>query len=306
MEKRGKLADSPAQARSGRQALVVLPKSLLRNWVNELNQWGSFAHATLYGSADQKAAALEAARSGTAEVLLTTYDVYTSRLADLQDIEWSVIVFDEAHCLQNPETQTYKAAQAAPDCAFKLLLSGTPGSNKLVQMHAMLDLAVPDCLGSRAQFKDFYARTINFGLRIDAAPDELAMSKIRSARLKRIVDEHMLQRKKADAAVQEQLREMQMTLPRKREQVIFCQLSPLQRRAYDRMLATEDFELLRRYAEPCNCGSGEKCVALCRAPLPRMHRITHPHLMRARTPMYQARPVLPHGLRRRLLQHDGP
>ncbi len=52
-------------------------------------------------------------------------------------------------------------------------------------------------------------------------------------------------------------------LPRKREHIVFCQLAPLQQRAYARLLACPDLQLLARAEERCGCGSGEVRARCC-------------------------------------------
>jgi hypothetical protein len=38
--------------------------------------------------------------------------------------------------------------------------------------------------------------------------------------------------------------------------VVFCNLSPLQLRVYERLIASEDFQVLVRHKEECDCGRG--------------------------------------------------
>jgi len=37
---------------------------------------------------------------------------------------------------------------------------------------------------------------------------------------------------------------------------VFCNLSPLQLRVYERLIASEDFQVLVRHKEECDCGRG--------------------------------------------------
>ena len=69
-------------------------------------------------------------QNGKAEVMLTTYFVFYAMRQQLSTVPWSALVFDEAHCMQNPATRNYLAATEPGlwPTAFKLLLTGTPGS----------------------------------------------------------------------------------------------------------------------------------------------------------------------------------
>jgi hypothetical protein len=44
---------------------------------------------------------------------------------------------------------------------------------------------------------------------------------------------------------------------------VFCELSPLQMRTYKRLIESEDFQLLVRHAEDCDCNSGEQRSKCC-------------------------------------------
>jgi len=257
LRKRGKRFDAPPEARTPHRILIVVPKTLLKNWANELDRWGSFAHVTAHGSAQRLQSGLHAVESGAAEILLTTSTTYAMHATDFNAITWAVVVWDEAHtCLQNPKTQTYQAMSEAPACAFKLFLTGTPGTNHLKQIHAMFSLVSAGCLGPAAHFDTHYAHVIHQGRAVGADKQAIALGSSRAQELSKLLQRYMLLRKKSDPDIQEQLRAVDLALPKKREMVVFCELAPLQMRAYRRMLDSEDFNLLSRYHEPCQCHSG--------------------------------------------------
>jgi len=268
-----------AQPRTGHQALVVVPKALLRNWKEELQKWASFCVAEYHGGGT-RAAALGAAERGEVEVLVTTPTIFASHVAALSRVAWSVLVFDEAHKMQNFKTRFCEAVAGEEwGGAFKVLLTGTPGANNLMDLYTLLDIAVPECLGERARFKEYYEQPIKEGSRVDASQGELALKLRRSTEVKRIVETHMLRRKKDSADIMTQLEAMAMGLPKKSEKILLCGMSPLQKRAYERMLGSEDFALLRRYHEPCDCGSGQGrgmcCHSVCDGPFFNMKDHAH-------------------------------
>jgi superfamily II DNA or RNA helicase len=248
----------PRPPRTPHTALLVVPKSVLLNWERELDTWATFARVTAYAKKDQDAA-LDAVRAGTAEVCLTTYGIYQRRLAEFKAQPWSVVVFDEAHMLQNSHTKAHAAADEAPPSAFRLFLTGTVMSNNFKELHTMLSLVDPGCLGNSRQFAEEYARPIGLGRRVNATQADQALYGQRCRALQRVVRTHMLARQKKDAAIKPQLK----GLLRKTDNIVFCELSPLQQAAYDRMQRSEDFELLWRYSDPCDCGSGDNRGKCC-------------------------------------------
>ena len=265
--KEGKATDARSLARrrgaplppASPRVLVVVPKSLLTNWKRELEQWGSFDSEVLYGP--RKPELIEAVISGRHEIAVTTYDVMRSTPA-LRNVDWAVAVFDEAHCLQNAKILTYKAA-ASVRCGFRLCLTGTPVSNDLDQVHALFDLVVPGSLGELKEFRTYYKKPVLTGKRTNSTLPEIALYTKRAKQLYALTLTHMLQRKKASEDIMAQLGSLAAALPKKTDFVVFCDMSELQRRCLLRMLRSEDFELLRRADEPCDCGSGAKRGMCC-------------------------------------------
>lgn len=52
-------------------------------------------------------------------------------------------------------------------------------------------------------------------------------------------------------------------LPTKTDNIVFCELRPAQKRAYGRVIASPDVQLLKRAPEDCDCGSREHRSACC-------------------------------------------
>ena len=270
LKKRGKRQDHSLERRTKHRILIVAPVSLVKSWENELERWGTFSYVTARGGS--RDAALAAVWACTAEICLTTPVLYREHEAEFNAVPWAVIVCDEAHTngLQNADSKSYTAFCKAPPCAFKLFLTATPGSNDLMQLHALFSLLVPNCLGSVEHFKNHYSRAINRGRDARATPAEIATGDSRAAELKGTLERYMLIRKKEAAPIREQLKAAGMELMCKREQVVFCELAPLQMAALKRMLNSEDFQLLSRYHDPCDCGSGKErgkcCYTTCDGP----------------------------------------
>lgn len=51
-------------------ALIVVPKTLLKNWANELDQWGSFSYVTAYDK--HQLDSIDAMTDRRAEICITT------------------------------------------------------------------------------------------------------------------------------------------------------------------------------------------------------------------------------------------
>ena len=57
-------------------------------------------------------------------------------------------------------------------------------------------------------------------------------------------------------------------MPEKNDYVVFCKLSLLQRKAYERLLELPEFRCLAMFEELCDCGSCEDAKHWCAVPLP--------------------------------------
>lgn len=63
-----------------------------------------------------------------------------------------MIVLDEGHKVKNFASKTYQALHSLP-VRMRVVVTGTPMQNNLMEMHALLDLACPGLLPDRKQFK---------------------------------------------------------------------------------------------------------------------------------------------------------
>lgn len=122
-------------------------------------------------------------------LVLTTYDALRSYQLSLAQVDWGVVVFDEAQYIKNPDTLTTRAAKGLK-ARFKLLATGTPIENKLLDFWCLMDTAQPGLLGTWAEFRSEWVNTI------DNAEGE---EKVRlGRRLRELVGPFMLRRVKED------------------------------------------------------------------------------------------------------------
>ena len=56
--------------------LLVVPTSVITNWQREFSTWGAFGVAIYHGPKEARSAALQSIQIGTAEILITSYDLY--------------------------------------------------------------------------------------------------------------------------------------------------------------------------------------------------------------------------------------
>lgn len=231
--------------------LIACPASVLENWRNELLKWGYFLVDTIGSTKSDNSdgdCAISRAKQGQLEVLLTSYDRLTSNIAELSQIEWTVIVLDEAHQLKNSKTKSYQAVSKLSKSSWRLGLTGTPIQNRLEELWALLYLINNSRFMGWAQFREDFDIPIKRGLSSKACTAAIDTGKRRSVALNKLLTSHMLQRGKELLAGDKGL------LKGKNDFVVLCDLSELQKTLYRSVLQLPDFDNVRHYADPCPCG----------------------------------------------------
>ncbi len=92
-------------------------------------------------------------------LVLATYQTLRDYQFSLCRIDWSMVVFDEAQNIKNPNTLQTRAAKGLK-ADFKLLATGTPVENSLADFWCIMDTAQPGLLGDWDEFKQHYVQPI--------------------------------------------------------------------------------------------------------------------------------------------------
>ena len=138
-----------------------------------------------------------------------------------------LVVCDEGHILRRETSGVTKAVRSI-ETMRRVVLSGTPLQNNLMEYHTMVDIVRPDVLGNANSFKRNFVAPILNGQCIDSTDSDVKLMKYRShilhSTLKGVVD-------RADFKV------LQPYLRPKHEFVIGIRLSALQVKLYKAILA---------------------------------------------------------------------
>ncbi|HEX4913703.1 MAG TPA: DEAD/DEAH box helicase [Vicinamibacterales bacterium] len=145
-------------------SLVVLPRSLLFNWISEAARFApalrllDFAHANRHDAADA---------IPESDVVLTTYGTLRRDVAVLKDHHFDYVILDEAQAIKNATTATAKAVRLLK-ANHRLALTGTPVENHLGELYSLFDFLNPGLLGhqkSRRPKEDQQLASLARGLR---------------------------------------------------------------------------------------------------------------------------------------------
>ncbi len=140
-----------------RPALIVVPKSLMRNWEREIAKFAPRVRTVHrhHGTTRYR----DPARFSLHEVVLTTYGTLRRDQLLLGQVDWTMIVCDEAQNVKNP-TANVTAAVKGMKADLRIAATGTPVENGLSELWCIMDFAQPGRLGSRREFRESYERPI--------------------------------------------------------------------------------------------------------------------------------------------------
>ena len=221
------LCDRGEDAPPPMPSLLVIPASLLGNWRREAERFAPslelrFLHPS---ETDREAladvAAAPARRLAGVDLAVTTYAM-VQRQPWLAEVQWRLVILDEAQAVKNPATRQSRAVRALPARA-RVALTGTPIENRLGDLWALFDFLNPGLLGSR----DVFNRFVKELQQRDEQP---------FAPLRRLVAPYILRRLKTD-------RRIIADLPDKTETTRDCHLTRKQVALYQRVVRAMQDEL---------------------------------------------------------------
>jgi SNF2 family DNA or RNA helicase len=239
------------------RTLIVCPGTLIENWKSELNRWGWWAVGVFHG--DRKEEALQAAKAGRLEILITTYVTYRMNKDSINMVEWDCVVADECHQIKERKSETAIAMNEI-NALCRIGLTGTAIQNKYEELWTLLNWTNPGKLGPVTAWKKAVAEPLKIGQSHDATLYQLSKARKTAKKLvQNLLPEFFLRRMKTLIADQ---------LPKKSDRVVFCPLTETQADAYENFLNSDVVQYIKTASEMCDCGSGKKSGWCCHTRLP--------------------------------------
>ncbi len=140
--------------------LIVVPTSLVFNWHSEINKFTTGIESYLHHG--QKRFKTKEAFSRALEkndLIITTYGVVRNDLKLFLDIEFDYLILDEAHIIKNPLSISAKSVYELKS-KNRLVISGTPIQNNLVELWSLFNFLNPGYLGSYDFFREHFVSEI--------------------------------------------------------------------------------------------------------------------------------------------------
>lgn len=215
--------------------VIVCPSSLVKNWFNEINKWLGSRLGAMAIDSGQSSEAVDGKlsnfgrqnstgkRRAVNPVLIVSYETFRGHAQVLDNCEIGLMICDEGHRLKNMENQTYKSLKAV-NCKRRIIISGTPIQNDLLEYFSLVDFVNPGLLGTPAEFRRTYGNPIDRGRDADATDREKDLGQERQKQLIATVDKCLI-RRTAEL--------LSKYLPLKYELIVCCKMEEAQKAIYE-------------------------------------------------------------------------
>lgn len=183
------------------------------------------------------------------KILLAGHSILSSNrdgfLDLLLSIQFDLIIFDEVHVFKNIKSNSVINARKLTSLHGKQGLTGTIMQNNFTEYWTVLTTMHLKALPSLKEFNIYYADPIKLARNKSASELVLKTGQDRAFKIRKINQEFLLRRTK---------KLIQHQLPQKTENVVYCSLSELQQKVYEKIASGPDCSLLKFAKDPCDCG----------------------------------------------------
>jgi superfamily II DNA or RNA helicase len=215
-----KLKEEDEQNNIHSTSLIIMPTSLIYNWLNEAKKFTPklkiHAHT---GTFRNKNIDLFTKY----DLVITTYGITRVDADLLSGFYFNYIILDESQNIKNPSSKSFKAIRLLKS-RHKLVLSGTPVENSVGDLWTQLTFLNPGLLGTQAFFNEEYVQAI-----------EKRKDEEKAKKLQAIIKPFVLRRTKEQVAAE---------LPPKTEHIFYCDMSEDQAAYYEKTKSAYRNDLL--------------------------------------------------------------
>ena len=177
-------------AQSKGPTLVVCPMSVVANWEKEFERFAPGVDVHRYQGTSRRLDSISAT-----SVIITSYQMMRQDVELFKEIDFGIIVADEAQYIKNHFSKTARAIREIRS-SNRIALTGTPVENRLSDLWAILDFVLPGLFGN---WKRFYERVV---VPIERRNDQRVAKQLAAQ-----IGPFLLRRKKSDPSIAPELPE---------------------------------------------------------------------------------------------------
>ncbi|CZS93128.1 probable MOT1-transcriptional accessory protein [Rhynchosporium graminicola] len=203
-------------------SLIVCPPTLSGHWQMEINTYAPFLTCTAYVGPPADRARLQG-QLGKTDIVITSYDICRNDADLLTAMNWNYLVLDEGHLIKNPRAKVTMAVKKLLS-NHRVILSGTPIQNNVLELWSLFDFLMPGFLGTEKVFLDRFAKPIAASRYSKSSSKEQEAGALAIEALHKQVLPFLLRRLKE---------EVLDDLPPKILQNYYCDLSDLQKKLFE-------------------------------------------------------------------------
>jgi len=167
--------------------IIIMPTSLIHNWVNEILKFAPELKFYVYTGGKRIKSTAEFAGF---DLVLTSYGVLRNDIEILGNYHYQFLILDESQYIKNPGSKIYQSVMELTT-DFKMVLTGTPIENSLIDLWAQLNFINPGLLGGLEYFKKEFADPI------EKESDE-SIRQIKQTKLQKLISPFILRRTKQE------------------------------------------------------------------------------------------------------------
>ncbi|XP_036356640.1 TATA-binding protein-associated factor 172 [Octopus sinensis] len=205
-------------------SIVVCPPTLTGHWIYEIEKFISSKYLNplhYTGPPGERVRLQKLVKKHN--LVVVSYDIVRNDIDFFGSIHWNYCILDEGHMIKNGKTKLSKAVKQLC-CNHRLILSGTPIQNNVLDLWSLFDFLMPGFLGTEKQFQARYGKPILQSRDAKSTSKEQEAGALAMESLHRQVLPFILRRLKDDVL---------QDLPPKIMQDYYCDLSPLQVKLYE-------------------------------------------------------------------------
>ena len=203
-------------------SLIVCPPTLSGHWQQEIQTYAPFLSCVAYVGPPSDRNSLQSLLDKS-DIVVTSYDVCRNDIDVLGSMSWNYCVLDEGHLIKNPKAKTTLAVKKLIS-NHRLILSGTPIQNNVLELWSLFDFLMPGFLGTEKVFLDRFAKPIAASRYAKSSSKEQEKGALAIEALHKQVLPFLLRRLKE---------EVLNDLPPKILQNYYCDLSELQKQLFE-------------------------------------------------------------------------
>jgi SNF2 family DNA or RNA helicase len=199
--------------------LLIVPTSVVENWVRELARFAPSLTAHVHHGPDRLVGDRFVDIAQQRDLIITTYPLVARDHETLRRLNWHRVTLDEAQYIKNPPTKQTAAIRSL-NASRRLALTGTPVENRLSELWSIMEFLNPGYLGPAGEFRRRFA-----------VPVERHRNQRQAERLRQMVRPFILRRVKTDPTVIDDL-------PPLVETKEYATLTPEQAALYQQVVGT--------------------------------------------------------------------